>query len=230
MREIQSFAPTNVREILAALNHNLFLPGWPGCNDTFRRPRELIRHIRGHDENDQLKPDSRPYAPPMPQSLGEVPETLPVHQMEPRYVSKAAMAEDRHVALGEWVSRGDQYSDRCLLKNYAEQVLRNIMGVGPKRTYTSTTHEYDFLTRVSHRSTKVLQLDDLGTVEISQLVHEGMILWGPNDTEEMKELDVPEQIVPKVQAIQEEEVQVDVVSEREEEEIARMFVEVETSL
>jgi hypothetical protein len=169
----------------------------------------------------------------MPESLGEVPETLPVHQMEPRYVTKAAMTEDRHFTLGEWVNCGAQFSDRYLMKNYVEQVLRNIMGVGPKRTNTSTTHEYDFLTKLSHRSTKALQLDDLGTLEISQLVHEGMILWGPNDSEEVKELDVPEQMVSKVQeiqeaiqeAIQEEEVQVDVVSEREEEEIALMVVE-----
>src|ERR1700728_4587834 len=134
MRDIPSFAPTTVREILAALYHNLFLPGLPACNDTFRRPREIVRHIQNHDEKDQLKPNSLPYAPPMPESLGEVPETLPVHQMEPRYVTKAAMTEDRHLTLGEWVNCGAQFSDRYLMKNYVEQVLRNIMGVGPKRT------------------------------------------------------------------------------------------------
>jgi hypothetical protein len=103
MHRLLSFVPSKVRTALyVVLAANLDLA--KGCEESFRRARELIRHNYRNHANDYLKPLANPFKPPMPESLGDVPRTLPMHQIEPRYVSKAGMSEDRHMSLGEWVN------------------------------------------------------------------------------------------------------------------------------
>ena|ERR1700722_4574674 len=68
-------------------------------------------------------------------------------------------------------------SDVCDIK-----VLRNINGpvdIGPKNARPNVGyHEYEFLAK---RASKVHQFEDLDSVEVSQLIHEGTVFWGRDD-------------------------------------------------
>jgi hypothetical protein len=67
------------------------------------------------------------------------------------------------------------------------QVLRNIMAPIAKMTKSpddpqkAVYHEYDFLAKKSRPPT--FPVDDLDSVEVSQMIHEGMVFWGPEEPE-----------------------------------------------
>lgn len=157
----------------------------------------MLQHtVQQHKEDDvRASTDlTRPVALPLPYA----PAVLPAYMVEARAVAPCSISAERHAVLGPWVGPA-VLNCRPSHSWYTYQILRNIFGpvqvskrynaAKPLRTAAATrgpgsgAYGYEFLASTSTYSTnpsepsRVRDLPDLHSSEVSQLISEGMILW-----------------------------------------------------
>ncbi|KAF8646378.1 hypothetical protein AX16_007244 [Volvariella volvacea WC 439] len=176
-----------------------------GCDQTFRTSQQLVRHCKGQHENGGApKPGASPFAPTSAQlqELSSVPnpKTLPAYMVESRPVFQFTISAERHAILGPWVLRNIAGPVSLGNKRYnAALPLRSALAgsangsTGPMfRRVDHTPYEYmaisstHFSTMPSQPAppTKIRNMLELNSTEVSELFNEGLVLWPPSEAAE----------------------------------------------
>ncbi|KAG5731817.1 hypothetical protein E4T56_gene4261, partial [Termitomyces sp. T112] len=113
--------------------------------------------------------------------------------MEP--IQRPSMTKERHGNLGPWVLRQIAGPINHEVKRYnaASKLLQS-----PSRSDKKGYQPYDFLSfpSTNYSSTpslpsKIRGMEDLISGEVSNMVHNGLVLWGPQEDVSEDELSLP---------------------------------------
>jgi hypothetical protein len=155
------------------------------CDDDYRTPKDLINHCLLEHKNDSYRPTPKP-SKPGPMTLPKVPLTLPSYMVIPRNIRQGPISKDRHTLIGPWVLRNIFGPVNLEIKRQNAAVpLRSLRGAMESEDSLTATppsvgyDEYDFLKPISSSSSKVPYFDDLPSEAVSQLIHAGLVFWGP---------------------------------------------------
>ncbi|KAG6861844.1 hypothetical protein C0995_011141 [Termitomyces sp. Mi166 len=189
------------------------------CKETFRTPRQLVKHHQAEHSNDPPKPASTPFAPTLQTPPDASPPVLLSYLMEP--VQRHSMTQERHGNLGPWVLRQIAGPVNHEFKRYnaASKLLQS-----PSRSDKQGYQPYDFLSfpSTNYSSTpslpsKIRGVGDLISGEVSDMVHNGLVLWGPQKEDEDEDEDElllpssPLQLHPDVGTTTEEQLDINAV-------------------
>ncbi|KAG5721026.1 pH-response transcription factor pacC, partial [Termitomyces sp. T112] len=70
------------------------------CEESFRTPRQLVKHHQAEHRNDSPKPSDTPFSPILKTPPDASPPVLPSYLMEP--IQRPSMTKERHGNLGPW--------------------------------------------------------------------------------------------------------------------------------
>ncbi|KAG6885477.1 hypothetical protein C0993_001342 [Termitomyces sp. T159_Od127] len=163
------------------------------CEESFRTPRQLVKHHRNAHRNDSFKPSNTPFVPTFKTPAPASPLVLPSYLMEP--IQRPSMTKERHDSLGPWVLRQIAGPVNHEVKRYnaASKLLQS-----PSRSEKHSYQPYDFLSFPSANyssapsvPSKIRGMEDLNSGEVSDMVHNGLVLWGPQEEEDEDELSLP---------------------------------------
>ncbi|KAG6840640.1 hypothetical protein C0991_005363 [Blastosporella zonata] len=219
----------NWSELFQHLKGHALIPlqcGYENCEQTFRTPRQLARHHQEAHSNDTPKPSASLVVPAIERPADVPPIMIPSYMVEP--VQQPSISKERHGNLGPWVLRQIAGSVNLEVKRYnAASKLQQSPSSADKRG----NQPYDFLSfpSTNHSSTtsqpsKMRGMEDLMSLEVSDMAHKGLVLWGPpkKEEEEVSEL-FPSSPIPQPRAEKEEEEE----EEEEEEDIANEQMDVD---
>ncbi|KAG6891708.1 hypothetical protein C0992_010111 [Termitomyces sp. T32_za158] len=202
---------------LAYAHQELFEEFSVYCKESFRTPRQLVKHHRNVHRNNSPKPSDTPFAPTLKTPPPASPLVLPSYLMEP--IQRPSMTKERHGSLGPWVSIALFITGSHLVESYYK-VLRQIAGPvnheikrynaaskllqSPSRSDQQGYQPYDFLSFPSTNyssapslPSKIRGMEDLSSGEVSDMVRNGLVLWGPHEEEEEDELSLPSSPLPQ---------------------------------
>ncbi|KAH0587934.1 hypothetical protein H2248_006686 [Termitomyces sp. 'cryptogamus'] len=163
------------------------------CEESFRTPRQLVKHHQAEHRNDSPKPSDTPFSPILKTPPDASPPVLPSYLMEP--IQRPSMTKERHGNLGPWVLRQIAGPINHEVKRYnaASKLLQS-----PSRSDKKGYQPYDFLSfpSTNYSSTpslpsKIRGMEDLISGEVSNMVHNGLVLWGPQEDVSEDELSLP---------------------------------------
>lgn len=154
------------------------------CEETFRTAGQLVKHFQAEHTDDALKPAAGILAPQL-ETPPPTPETVPSYMLVTRAVLPQNIPLERHKLLIPWVVRNIVSSDHEVraakrVRKTARPINRDALAAGGP-----STTDYEFLkTRSTRYSTWLSQpvdikLDDLDSAEVSRMIDEGLMLWGP---------------------------------------------------
>ncbi|KAF8076708.1 hypothetical protein FPV67DRAFT_429044 [Lyophyllum atratum] len=173
-------------------NHATFplLCAYKDCQGVFWTACQLTKHHKAEHSNAPLKPPATIFAPtlePPPDTSGVVPSYL----LEP--VRASSISKERHAVLGPWVLRNIAGPVNLGMKRYnaASKLSRTSSGEGENRP---GIQPYDFLNFPStnfstspSKPSRIRGMDNLDSGEVSEMVHDGMLLWHVPDIDAPKE-------------------------------------------
>ncbi|GLB34111.1 hypothetical protein LshimejAT787_0109950 [Lyophyllum shimeji] len=168
------------------------LCAYQDCEGSFRTARQLAKHHQDEHSNALLRPSAAIFPPilePPPDAPGLVPSYL-LEQVRPASISK-----ERHANLGPWVLRNIAGPVNLGIRRYnaASKPSRSLTGEGENRI---ANQPYDFLSFPStnfssspSRPSRIRGLRNLESGEVSEMVHDGMVLWDIPDEPKEEETD-----------------------------------------
>ncbi|KAF8638595.1 hypothetical protein AX17_002136 [Amanita inopinata Kibby_2008] len=157
------------------------------CEETFRVIQPLLKHYDAKHKGDGLKANADPFIPPS-QEPPSISGNVPAYMIDTCGVLQGPISKERHALLGPWV-----------YKNIAGPVnltKRYNAAQRPPQCDFLTTSATQFSMTPSQPS-KLRDMDDLHSVEVSNLFLKGLVIW-PEDKKvplgiaenELKEEDV----------------------------------------
>ncbi|KAJ7591470.1 hypothetical protein C8J56DRAFT_564474 [Mycena floridula] len=152
------------------------------CDESFRSARQLFAHNHKHANHRRRRSTApRPLVSPPP---FDSPAIMPSYMVEARAVVGRSISKARHEHIGPWVLQNIHAPIRISKYNAAKQPRRS----GAHGDTSATGFDdYEFLGTTSTYSTnpsepsKLRHLPDLNSTEVSQLAHDGLILWSPEN-------------------------------------------------
>ncbi|KAG5648795.1 hypothetical protein DXG03_000144 [Asterophora parasitica] len=151
--------------------------------ELFRTPRQLAKHHQTEHINATLKPKAALFRPEL-EPLPGIPGVVPSYLIEAT-VQQASISKERHAALGPWVLQNIAGPVNLGVKRYnaASKLTRTPSGEGVR---WKANKPYDFLTYPSmnfsttpSQPSRIRNMVDLESGEVSNLVQDGMVLWAP---------------------------------------------------
>ncbi|KAF9006695.1 hypothetical protein BDQ17DRAFT_302397 [Cyathus striatus] len=171
------------RHALASL-----LCAYEGCNESFRGPRQLVKHNELHRYS-SLKPavDLKPIK--TSKSLPTCPGVIPVTMIETAAINVPSLSESRHAALAPLVLKN--ISGPVHLKTERYNTIRKPLRASKfgKNEEEDGSDNYELL--ITGASSKhyasILsspakirgQIASIHSEDVTQMAHDGLVLWGP---------------------------------------------------
>ncbi|KAG6910140.1 hypothetical protein DXG01_012899 [Tephrocybe rancida] len=174
----------NWAELFNHLKGHALIPlqcAYENCEETFRTPRQLARHHEAEHSNDVLKTSAMQFNPNLQSPADAPPLVIPSYLIEP--VQQPSISKERHATFGPWVLRQIAGPVNTEVKRYnaASKLLQS-----PSRGDKRGNQPYDFLSFPStnyssnpSQPSKVRGMEDLISGEVSNMAHNGLVLWGP---------------------------------------------------
>ncbi|KAJ8087018.1 hypothetical protein PM082_005843 [Marasmius tenuissimus] len=148
-----------------------------GCQDSFRTPRQLLEHSRGHSNDSVLKTSADPSAPSI-LPLPDCPDVLPSYMVVARHVSPHPMTREEHQAASVTVLKRIMPPTHAVFGHDRSPLRRR-----DAQPALPLDDDYDF---VAYRpspscrpscAAKIRSMPDLKSSRISELIHGGLTLW-----------------------------------------------------
>ncbi|KAF8897918.1 hypothetical protein BD779DRAFT_1796471 [Infundibulicybe gibba] len=159
---------------------------YQGCDQSFRTPRQLLKHNQSVHGNDALMPSWLPSNHKPKSSPPMAPKSLPSWMVEARQVFQPIVSRERHAVLGPWVLRNisGPVGSGTRRYNAANPLPASQQSRESEEPQQPVYDDYEFLTNSStthssapSKASRNRRYEYLDSRTVSQYVNDGLVLW-----------------------------------------------------